>query len=361
MHFQPHWIRLLMGTVRSVSYTLLLNGQLAGSFSPQCGLRQGGPLSPYLFILGANVLSCMLLRLEATKKIKGISFGNRYPQISHLMYADDIVLFFQPTVDSCQAVAETLRCYACLAGQDINRTKSKIVFSPNVPRIHKKLLASVFGISYLPSLGRYLGSTLDHNSKTPDLFNELLERFNSKLSRWKSKLLSQAGHLTLASSVLQSLPLYQMSVFKFPIHMARKFDSIVANFFWGYRHDRPAMHLSAFTNLSRPKNQGGLGLRSFALTNQALLAKQFWNFYNNQTSLSSHWVIGKYFHGSLHNDMVHTTQPSRVWKSISSCSKLILDHLKWNVGSESHIPLGSKFWWQPLSSIPSEFQVVTLF
>lgn len=208
MHFSELWIRLLMGTVRSVSYTLLLNGQMAGSFVPECGLQQVDPLSPYLFIICANVLSCMLLRLESSKQLKGISFGNSCPPITHLMYVDDVVLFFQPTVDSCKRVAEVLQKYARLAGQEMNKAKSKIVFSPNVPRLHKRLLASCFGISYSPSLGRYLGSNLDHHSTTTDLFNELLQSFNHKLAGWKSKLLSQAGRLTLATSVLQSLPLY---------------------------------------------------------------------------------------------------------------------------------------------------------
>lgn len=149
-----------------------------------------------------------------------------------------------------------------------------------------------------------------------------------------------------------------MSVFQFPKYIAQKFDSITTNFFWGFRGDKPAMHLSAYHNLCRPRNQGGLGLRSFHLTNRALLAKQFWNIYNNQGSVTSKWIIGKYFHGSLQNNAVVTTQPSRVWKSISVNKSLIQDYLRWNVGTGVDIHLGSKFWWNPLPSKPPEIQTV---
>lgn len=142
MHFPSHWIQLIMSCVRFVSYSLLFNGQLAGSFIRHYGLRQGDPLSPYLFIFCSNVLSCMLIKLQDDKKIKGISFGNRGPAISHLMYADDVILFFQPTMASCQNVAQVLQRYSCLAGQEVNRSKSRIIFSSNVPRLHKWLMAS---------------------------------------------------------------------------------------------------------------------------------------------------------------------------------------------------------------------------
>lgn len=150
-----------------------------------------------------------------------------------------------------------------------------------------------------------------------------------------------------------------MAVFKSPSTIARKFDSVTANFFWGFRQDRPAMHFTSFPKLCRPKRQGGLGFRHFALTNRALLAKQLWNIYKNPNTLCSRWLVGKYFHGSLHNNDVPTTQQSKVWKGIIAIRALIHDSLRWNVGSGTSIPIGSKFWWQPLPSKPPDLHFVS--
>lgn len=86
------------------------------------------------------------------------------------MYADDTILFFQSTPDACHHISTTLSLYARLAGQDINKNKSKIIFSPNVPRLHKRFLASIIGVSFSPSLGKYLGTTLDHHTKPATVY-----------------------------------------------------------------------------------------------------------------------------------------------------------------------------------------------
>lgn len=145
-----------MGCVCWVSYTLFFNGQKVGSFLPQCELRRGNPFSPYLFISCANVMSYILLQLEDQNKNKGISFGRPCLSISHLMNADDAILFFQPTSEACGHNSLALQQYSRLVGQDVNKNKSKIIFSLNVPHLHKCLLASTFGISYSPSLWKYL-------------------------------------------------------------------------------------------------------------------------------------------------------------------------------------------------------------
>lgn len=96
-----------------------------------------------------------------------------------------------------------------MAGQDISKQKSKIVFNPNTLRAFKKFLASTFNVPYKPHLGKYLRVYVDNELKNSN-FIELTEKITQRLSGWKEKLLTQAGRLQLIKSVLSSTPLYRM-------------------------------------------------------------------------------------------------------------------------------------------------------
>lgn len=177
-------------------------------------------------------------------------------------------------------------------------------------------------------------------------FNELIEKIKVKWSGWKSKLLSQAGRLQLIKSILSSVPLYRMGSFAFPKNKLSKLNTVVTNFFWGFKQDKPAMLLRKHF-LFLPKHQGGLGIKSFSIMNQALLAKQFWCLSQNPSSLYSQWTLSKYFKGNIENHPSNTSQPSSVWRSLDNNSTLIKNHLGWQVGKGSNISLPSSFWWKP--------------
>lgn len=89
MGFHTRWISLVMGCVSSVTFSVFINGSWKGRFQPERGLRQGCPLSPYLFILCAEALSSLLFRAESDRKIKGVAIARRAPRITHLFFADD--------------------------------------------------------------------------------------------------------------------------------------------------------------------------------------------------------------------------------------------------------------------------------
>lgn len=97
MGFSSNWIKWITECVTIVSYSVLINGSLTKPFKPSRGLRQGDPLSPYLFLFCVNVLSCALLKQESSHHLKGIKIGRTNQPLSHLLFADDFFLFFKMT------------------------------------------------------------------------------------------------------------------------------------------------------------------------------------------------------------------------------------------------------------------------
>ena len=93
MGFDTHWVKLMRECISSVQYRVLLNGQLRGLITPQRGLRQGDPLSPYLFIMCTEALITNIKKVEHVKQLTGMKVARACPAISHLLFADDNLFF----------------------------------------------------------------------------------------------------------------------------------------------------------------------------------------------------------------------------------------------------------------------------
>ena len=120
--------------VSIVSYSILINREPKGKIISLKGLRQGDPISPYLFLLCAKGLSAMLRKEEKEGHIKGVVVCRRAPRISHLLFADDSIIFYRALVSECDRVIEMLEGYERDSGQKINKEKTSLFFSKNMRR-----------------------------------------------------------------------------------------------------------------------------------------------------------------------------------------------------------------------------------
>lgn len=195
------------------------------------GPRQGDPLSPYLFIICINVLSCLIANAERREDCQGIKFSRRGPAISHLLYADDLILFFKADNESPFTLNGILHDFCSIASLSIKIQKSNLILSPNTPRLRKIELINLFRVEATNKLGKYLGVFVDDKNDLKRNFDDLLHKIENRLAGWKIKLLSQAGRLTLIKSVIQSDPVYKLSCFKASRKVTDAINSTMTNFF----------------------------------------------------------------------------------------------------------------------------------
>jgi hypothetical protein len=122
------FVASVMRIVKSVSFSVLFNGERTEVFKPFRGIRQGDPISPYLFLLAAEGLSC-LLRSRGNENLSGIVVAPLAPPVNHVLFADDNFLFIKANLVGAMEISEVLELYCLASGQWINKEKSSIHFS----------------------------------------------------------------------------------------------------------------------------------------------------------------------------------------------------------------------------------------
>ena len=232
--FPNQLVSLISSCMSTVSYSVLLNGQPVGNIKPTRGLRQGDPLSPYLFLLCAMGLQGLIKKAEINGDIKGVSICRNGPRVSHLFFADDSVLFCQAKVEECQRVLELLSVYEKGSGQKINREKTNIFFSANTHQDMQNQIQQLLGVPAIRQYEKYLGLPALVGRAKKQSFVYIRERVRRKLQGWKEKLLSQAGREVLIKAIIQAIPTYTMSCFKLPKGLIKELETLIRKFWWGF-------------------------------------------------------------------------------------------------------------------------------
>ncbi|XP_013614191.1 PREDICTED: uncharacterized protein LOC106320384 [Brassica oleracea var. oleracea] len=331
--FHELWISWIMTSVTSVSYSYLVNGAAQGKVMPTRGIRQGDPLSPYLFILCTEVLSGLCRKAQQKGEVVGVKVARSSPAINHLLFADDTMFFTRTDHRSCAALIAILKKYEEASGQFINLEKSAITFSAKTPGEAKRRIRDQLQILNEGGLGKYLGLPEHFGRKKRDVFASLVNRIRQRSHSWTTRFLTGAGKLILLKSVLAAMPIYSMSCFKLALLLCKQIQSVLTRFWWDISPEVRKMCWVSWQKLTKPKSAGGLGFREIEQFNDAMLAKLSWRIMKNPTSLLAKTLTGKY---CVHESFLEAQDPSSAshgWRGILVGRDLLRKGIGWAIGS----------------------------
>ncbi|GJS65514.1 RNA-directed DNA polymerase, eukaryota [Tanacetum coccineum] len=283
--FGSKWRLWISGCLSSAMASIIVNGSPTFEFQFQCGLKQGDPLAPYLFILVMESLHLSFSRVIEAGMFKGILIDNSV-MISHLFYVDDAVFVGEWSDSNLDRILQVLQCFYLASGLKINVQKSNLM-GVGVNHYDLAEAAAKLGCSILKTPFKYLGVTVGSSM--------------SRVRAWEDTL-----------SVLGATSIYAMSLYKVPKTVLNVMESIRSKFFNGIDGGDKKITWIKWTKVLAAKKNGGLGVSSFYALNRALLFRWVWRFISQEDSLWFRLVR------AIHGNNINRIQAANVspWVSI---------------------------------------------
>ena len=311
--FSERWVSWIRWCVSSVTYQILLNGEPKGNIQPSRGLRQGDPLSPFLFILLTEALISQLKGAEDEGRITGLKIARASPAVSHLIFAYDSLFFSKADVQKCAELMWIITVYGKASGQQLNPGKSSILCGSKVDHEIKRALKQTLGIQKKGGMRMYFGLPEKICGSKRQVFAFIRKRLNDRINSWSARLLSQGSKEVLLKSVAQALPTYVMSCFFLPKEIINKLQAAIAKFWWSTNANNKGLHWIGWEKICLSFDKGGLGFRDLHDFNLALLAKQLWRLLHNPNSLLARVLKGRYFRHTSPMEVKSSNSPSEVF------------------------------------------------
>lgn len=342
--FDRRWVNVIMSMVESTTFSFVINGAPSGFVRPSRGLRQGDPLSPYLFLFVTEGLIGLLKKAEISGYLTGHKTCFSSPIVSHLLFADDSIFFCKANVEQARVVKDILTDYARASGQEINFDKSNVVFQNGVSENRRREVLNVLDIREILAQNKYLGLPTYIGRSKNRAFMFLRDKVAKRLSSWADKFISIAGREVLIKAVAQAIPTYAMSVFKLPRDFCSSLYSLILRYWWGQDMESRKIHWVSKDRLAECKKNGGLGFRDFSAFNDALLAKQVWRLKKDNTSLVARLLKARYFPNSDILEANLGCRPSFIWRSLQGAISLVKGGYRWLIGNGESVRVFEDRW-----------------
>ncbi|GJV73508.1 RNA-directed DNA polymerase, eukaryota, reverse transcriptase zinc-binding domain protein [Tanacetum coccineum] len=341
--FPGKMVEWIMTCVSTTKFSINVNGEREGYFSGGRGLRQGDPMSPYLFTLVMEVFSIIMGRNISKNKDFKYHHGCKNLQITHLCFADDLLVFCHGDIKSVSTIKESLEEFSNYSGLKANMNKSTIFFRGLTITEQSIILDIIpFAIGSLPV--RYLGVPLITKKICATDCKPLIDKVKSRVMDWRNKALSYSGRLQLIVSVLSTMQIYWASVFLLPKNVIYEINKVLKGFLWCQGKLTKGKAKVSWGNICKPKEQGGLGIKDLELWNEVLLVKQLWNVILNKNTLWVKWVKFESLKGKSIWEINAQSNSSAGWKEMLKLRDKIRKHVLWKVGDGKSVNVWYDNW-----------------
>jgi hypothetical protein len=220
-----------MECVTTIQYSVHFNNVPLCPFKPTRGLHQGDPLSPFLLLFVVDGLSKLLQHEVQQRNLQELHICRRGLGISHLLFADDTLLFFPTKENQAQVVHSVLRRYEKGTGQLINPSKCSMMFGTQCLPMDQEKVMALLSVENVASEEKCLGLPTHEGRLNKSKFRTTKDRMSKKFMNWAECYMSVGAKEVLIKSVAQAIPTYVMGVFKLPSTLCEEVTGMV-RYFW---------------------------------------------------------------------------------------------------------------------------------
>ncbi|KAK3217931.1 hypothetical protein Dsin_011901 [Dipteronia sinensis] len=207
-----------------------------------------------------------------------ISSTRGFSAPTHLLYVDDVLIFYRGTVRNLKNIMSAFEVYGNISCQLVNWVKSSIYFRSSVSPSRIGRLQSLVGMQIGQLPFSYLRVPLFRGKPKKSLLQPIADKILSKFAKWKGKALSLARRATLIKSVITGSFVHSFMIYKWPFSLLRLVNRKLRNFLWTGSCEETKLIRVAWDRCCKPYSQGGLSLKDLGLLNDSLLKKLTWKF-----------------------------------------------------------------------------------
>lgn len=230
MNMPAQFLKRLKARICTPSFMLGYNGTVNGYFKGKRGLRQGDPLSPYLFVIAMNCLSHMLNKVAEQNRL-GFHAKCSKTKLTHLSFADDLLIFTDESIESVQCVLQVLHDFEVRSGLAVSMQKTSF-FCSGLSEEEVGTIQASTGMVRGSLPVRYLGVPLCSKKLSLANCEPLLQQIKAKFSSWSVKSLSFSGRHLLIKTVIAEINTFWCSAFILPKACIIKINSMCSTFLW---------------------------------------------------------------------------------------------------------------------------------
>ncbi|XP_058776141.1 uncharacterized protein LOC131650448 [Vicia villosa] len=272
--FPSQFVNWIMAGVTTVSYRFNINGDNTKRMEAARGIRQGDPISPFLFVIVMEYFSRLLFKMQQSPEFHHHSKCKKL-KVTHLTFAEDILLFTRGDTVSVNSLTSTLQSFSSSTGLIVNPAKCQIYLGAVDEVTSRNILESTgFNRGQLPF--KYLGVPLSSKKLSICHYLPLIDKIMCRIHHWSSRLLSIASRFQLVKAVSFAIANYWIQCFPIPKAVIKKINASCRAFVW--------------KEVCKPKRKGGWNVLDLEEWNKIAMVKLLWDLVKKTDSMWVLWI-----------------------------------------------------------------------